>query len=140
MQTDLLHALQIVAQLRLETSGDDLQSSKTLKMRPNTRKAANLACFAVFNVLLPIEHPIRDLVLRWIEEDGRHLLQIFFAQLSRAAADVDARLATANVRKAAADALDRRQRERHFAVAIDVRVEHTMDVLEAFRNNKAHDF
>merc|ERR1711937_856352 len=60
VSTDLLQSLQVFAPLVIE----------------GVRQ--HLRVFAIFYVLLPIEEPVRYLVLSWVLHDGDHALHLFF--------------------------------------------------------------
>lgn len=58
MGADLLQALQVLAQLRVQIGG------------------CQLGVLAVNDVLLSVEEPVRDLVLQWILDDRHQLLNL----------------------------------------------------------------
>merc|ERR1719348_2503269 len=53
---DLLEPLQVLTELVVQVVGHHLSE------------------FAILDVLLPVEEPVRDLVLAWVLEDGHQLL------------------------------------------------------------------
>lgn len=66
VRADLLQSLQVVAQLAVDAVGEDL------------------AVLAVDDVALPVQEPRRDLVLRWVLDDGYDALEFFGCELSGA--------------------------------------------------------
>jgi hypothetical protein len=72
MRADLLQSLQIVTELGVDTVGKDLR------------------VFTVDNVALSVEEPSRDLVLRWVLDDGDDSLEFFRGKFTSAAPMLDA--------------------------------------------------
>jgi len=66
MRADLLQALQVVAELAVHAVGQHLR------------------VLAVHDVALPIEEPGRDLVLRWVLDDGYDALEFFGGEFAGA--------------------------------------------------------
>ena len=64
-----------------------------------------LYALTVLDVLLPVEEPVRDLVLAGVLHDRHDLLDLFLAQLAGALSQVDVGLLQHNVGVAATDAL-----------------------------------
>ena len=58
MSTDLLETLEVLADLAVENVGH------------------NLRVLAILDVVLPVEHPVRDLVLARVRHDRNHLLDL----------------------------------------------------------------
>ena len=65
--TDLLEALEVLAQLHVERVGDDLRE------------------LAVLHVLLPVQHPVRHLELARVLDDRHQTLNLLLGQLTRTA-------------------------------------------------------
>ena len=97
-----------------------------------------LLSLTVLDVLLPVEEPVGDLVLARVLHDGDDLLDLLLAQLAGALRQVDVGLLEHDVGVAAPDALDGRHGEHDVALAVDVRVHHTEDVLEVLRDHQRH--
>ena len=62
--TDLLEALEVLAQLHVERVGDDLRE------------------LAVLHVLLPVQHPVRHLELARVLDDRHQTLNLLLRQLT----------------------------------------------------------
>lgn len=134
---DLLQALEVLAQLAVDTVGDDL------------------VVLAVVDVALSVQEPRRDLVLRRVLDDGDDALQFFRGDLTGAAdkisqsdglfgwfvwgrrkasnaplGQVNIGLLADQVGVAAPDTLDPGQGVHNLLLAIDVGVEQPQNVLE----------
>jgi len=121
MSADLLQALEIFTELVFQTVRQ------------------NLSIFAITIVLLTVEEPVRDLVLPRVLDDGHDALDFFFRELTRALAEVDIGLLADEVGKAATNTFDGGQSVHDFLATINVRVEHTQDMLKAVGKNERHD-
>ena len=113
VSTNLLHALEIVAQLDVDNVGRDMLGLAGLR------------------VALTIEEPRRNLVLQRIGDDVGDALELLGRQGASAAGDVDASLLADQVGEAHSDTLDHTKGEGNLALAVDVRVQQTHDVLKA---------
>ena len=71
VSTDLLQTLEIIAELRVNTVGE------------------NLAVLAINDIVLTVEHPAGDLVCGRVLEDGDETLELFRGELSGALVQVD---------------------------------------------------
>lgn len=145
VRANLLEALQVLAQLRVDTVGKDL------------------VVLTVDNVALPVEEPCGDLVLRRVLDDGDDTLELFRGKLAGAAdvgyesvtrscclsgtrhrsgcarvgsekyaplVEIDVGLLTDQVGVPATDTLDLGQGVHDLLLAIDVGVQKTQDELE----------
>lgn len=110
--TNLLEALEVLAQLHVERVGD------------------HLAELAIFHVLLPVQHPIRHLELARVLDDRHQTLNLLLRQLTGPLAQLHLSLLAADVREAASDTLDGSEGEHRLHLAVKVGVQHTQDVLE----------
>merc|ERR1719164_301437 len=95
VRTDLLQALEVLAQLHVERVGDDLRE------------------LAILGVLLAVEHPVGHLELPRVLHDGDEALHLLSGQLASALVQVDLGLLARDVGKAAANALDAGEGEHH---------------------------
>ena len=119
---DLLHPLDVIAELGVEALGEDLH------------------VLARLEVLLPVEEPEGDHELLRVLDDADELLDLVSGKLSSALVDVDLGLLADEVGEAAAKALDLRQSEDHIPLTLNVSVEDTEDVLELLSLHKVrHD-
>jgi len=112
VRTDALQPLEVLAELALELVGKEL------------------AVLAVNDILLPVEEPRRDLVLRRVLEDGDNSLELIRVELSGALGKVDIGLLAHDVRVSPSDTLDLGQSVHDLALSIDVGVQQTENVLE----------
>jgi hypothetical protein len=110
--TDLPKSVEILAHLEVEDVGDELR------------------VLAVLVVLLPVEKVVRNLELARALDDCHHAVDLLIGQLARALVQVHVGLLQHQVREAAADTLDGRQRKHHLVAALDVGVEDAQDMLE----------
>ena len=117
---DLLEPLQVRPQRRVE------------RVREGLRVLARLV------VLLSIQKPRRDLELLRVLDDGHELLDLVGRELAGSFMGVDRGFFAHHIGEAAADAGDRRDGVHDLAPPIDVRVEHTQDVLEVGRDDERH--
>ena len=116
--TDLLQALQVLTQLRVQGGRGQLQ------------------VLAVDDVLLPVEEPIGDLVLAGVADDGQHLLDLLLGALSGTLGQVHVGLLQHNGGVATTHSLDRRHGDGHLQHTINVGVGDTQDVLELLGDNE----
>lgn len=119
MGSDLLQALQILTQLRVQGRGGQLQ------------------VLAVDDVLLPVQEPVGDLVLTRVADDGQHLLNLLLGALPGTLGQVHVGLLQDDGGVPATHSLDGRHGDRHLQHTIDVGVGDTQDVLELLGNNQA---
>ena len=112
---DLLEALEVVAELRVDAVGK------------------NLGALAVDNVPLPVQEPRGDLELRRVLHDGHDPLELVRVELAGALREVDVGLFADDVGVPPANTLDLRQRVHDLALAVDIGVEQTQNVLYDFQ-------
>jgi len=117
---DLLESLKILTELVVKDVGHDLGG------------------LAILDVPLPVEEPIRDLVLTGILDDGDQPLDLLLAQLSSSPVQGDIGLLQADVGVTTSNSLDGGHGEHDAGLTIDVRVQNTKNVLEVWRNNQRH--
>ena len=55
---------------------------------------AHLTVFAIFNVLLSVQKPVRDFVLSWVLKDGCNTFNFVFCQFTSTFVEVDISFAT----------------------------------------------
>ena len=118
MSFDLLQSLQILTQLVVQSIGRELGE------------------LSVFDVPLSIEEPVGDLELARIVDDREQLFDLVLGQLTGPLRQVDVGLLAADVSKPPANSFDRRQGVHDVTLAVDVRVQHSQDVLELFRSHQ----
>lgn len=87
MSTDLLQAFQIFTKLGVNNVGH------------------NLAVFTIANVLLSVEHPLGDLVLKRISEDFGNAVDFFISEFTSSFIDIDISFAANNESKATTNTL-----------------------------------
>jgi len=124
VRTDLLQALEVVTQFRVDGVGDELR------------------VLAVDDVLLPVQEPRRDLELRRVLDDRHDALQLVRVELASALVEVNVRLLADDVRVPPADTLDLREGVHDLALAVHVGVQQTQNVLEGnigIRSDERHD-
>lgn len=112
MHADLLHALQVLAELVVQAVG------KQLRVR------------AVDDVLLTIQEPLGNAVLQRVLHDRDNTLKLVGGQLTGTLRRVDASLAADDAAEAAANTLDGGEGIDDLASTLDVRVQDTQNVLE----------
>jgi len=112
VRADLLQALQVITELRVDTVGEDLR------------------VLAVDNVALAVEEPAGDLVGGGVLDDGDETLKLLGAELTGALVQVDIGLLAHKVGVAATDTLDLGQGVDDLLLAVNVGVEQTQDVVE----------
>ena len=71
MSLDLLQAFEILAEFRIEGARDDLR------------------VLSVNDVLLPVQEPIRDLVLTWVGQNRDNSVYFLLTQFSRTFVQID---------------------------------------------------
>ena len=113
--TDLLKTLKVVTELRVDAVGKDL------------------GALAVDNVPLPVQEPRGDLELRRVLHDGHDPLELVRVELAGALREVDVGLFADNVGVPPANTLDLRQRVHDLALAVDISVEQTQNVLSNYQ-------
>lgn len=109
---DLLQALEVITELRIDTVGK------------------NLRVLAVDNVALSVEEPARNLVLGGVLDDGDDTLKLLGGKLSGTLVQVDIGLLADEVGVAATDTLDLGKGVDNLLLAVDVGVQQTQDELE----------
>lgn len=112
MQTNLLHALQVVTQLRVELIGDDLR------------------VLSVLVVLLIVEEPGGDVELQRVRNDCLERFDLLLGELACALVQVDVGLLADQVAESSADAANLCQRIHHLVGALHVRIQNTKNQLE----------
>jgi len=112
MVADSLEALEVVAELGVDAVGEDL------------------GVLAVDDVLLPVEEPGGDLVLRRVLDDGDDALELVGVEVAGALVEVDVGLLADEIGVATTDTLDLCQGVHDLALAVDIGVEEAEDVLE----------
>jgi hypothetical protein len=112
MRPNLLHALQVITQLG----------------RNVLRKG--LRVFARLKVLLSIQEPERNFELSGILNDSHELFNLIRGQFAGSLVDIDFGFFANQIGKAAADPGDFGQRKDDIALAFDVGIENTQNVLE----------
>ena len=133
---DLLESLKILTELVVKDVGHDLGG------------------LAVLGVALPVEEPVRDLVLTGVLkrrdrtdaivttrshlDDGDQPLDLLLAQLSGPPVQGDVGLLQTDVGVTTSNSLDGGHGEHDARLTIDVGVENTKNVLEVWRNNQRH--
>jgi len=117
MCSDLLQPLEILTQLVVKTVGQDL------------------AEFSVFNILLSVQEPVRDLVLAGVVHNRNHTLNLLFCQFTRSFGHVNICLLANDVRESTSATLNSCHREQDLVSPIDVCVHDTKNVLELFWHN-----
>ena len=109
---DLLHPLDVLAELGVEGLGEDLGVLPGLE------------------VLLPVEEPEGDLELLGGLDDGHDLLDLVGGQVSGALVHVHLGLLADEARESSAETLDLCEGKDHVTAALDVGIEDTENVLE----------
>ena len=133
---DLLETLEVLTKLVVEDVGH------------------HLGGLAVLDVTLPVQEPVRDLVLTGVLkrrdrtdaivttrshlDDGDQPLDLLLAQLSGPPVEGDVGLLQTDVGVTTSDTLDGGHGEHDAGLSIDVGVENTKNVLEVWRNNQRH--
>ena len=112
MGADLLHALNVVAELCVEALGEDL------------------GVFAGLEVLLPVKEPEGDHEFLGVLDDADDLLDLIGGELSGALVDVNLGLLADEVGETAAETADLGEGEDDVPLSLNVGVEDTEDVLE----------
>ena len=114
----LLEHLEVITELRVETVGEDLR-----------------VC-ALLDVFLSVEHPHGDLEVRGVLHDGDDLVDLLGLELTGSPVSVDVGLLADHASKTGADTSDGCEGKDDLLLTVDVRVEHTEDVLEVCVGNK----
>jgi len=120
---NLLQTLQIVTELRVDGVGEDL------------------AVLAIDNVPLPVQEPCGDLELRRVLDNGDKPLKLVRVELTGTFVQVNIGLLANDVGVATTDTLDFGQGVHDLALAINIGVEETQNVLKllvGFRDNEGH--
>merc|ERR1719211_200371 len=117
---DLLEPLKILTELVVKDVGHDLGG------------------LAVLGVALPVEEPVRDLVLTGILDDGDQPLDLLLAQLSSPPVQGNVSLLQADVGVTTSDSLDGGHGEHDARLSVDVGVENTKNVLEIGWDHQRH--
>jgi hypothetical protein len=112
VSADLLQALQILTQLRVDTVGE------------------NVRVLAVHNIALSVEEPRGDLVLGRVLDDGDNSLELFGGEFTGTLVQIDIGLLADQVRVSATDTLDLGQGVHDLLLAVDIGVQKTQDELE----------
>jgi hypothetical protein len=110
--TDLLHPLDVIAELGIEVLRE------------------HLGILTRLEILLPVEEPKWDLELAGVLDDGDELFDFIGRQFSGALVDVDFGLLTDEIGETTSETLDLSEAEDDVPLALDVGVEDTQDVLE----------
>lgn len=112
-------------------SANLLQALKIVTEADINGVAAHVLGLAALGATLTVQEPLGDLVLGGVSDDVGDLLQLVNGEGASAALDIDARLLADHVGEADTDTLDHAEREGDLALAIDVGVQQTHQVLEA---------
>jgi len=109
---DLLQALEIITELRVDTVGK------------------NLRVLAVDNILLSVQEPRRDLVLSRVLHDCDDALQLLRRKFTSTLVEVDVGLLQDQVGVSSANTLDLGEGKHRLLLSINIGVEETQDELE----------
>lgn len=112
VSADLLHSLDVITELGVEVLREDL------------------GVLASLPVLLPVEEPKRDLELAGVLDDSDELLDLVGGELTGALVHVDLGLLADKVGEARTETLDLGHSEDDIALALNVGIEDTQNVLK----------
>ena len=118
--TDLLHPLDVIAELGIEVLRE------------------HLGIFSRLEILLPVEEPKWDLELAGVLDDGDELFNFIGRQFPGALVDVDFGLLTDEIGETTSETLDLCKAEDDVPLALNVGVEDTQDVLELVPLHHGH--
>ena len=82
---------------------------------------------------LPVEHPVWNLEVLWVLEDGDDSLELIRVELTSSLAEVDVGLLADDVGESSTNTLDLSESVHDLALSINVGVEETQDVGELLR-------
>merc|ERR1719442_86241 len=97
-----------------------------------------LVGLTVFDILLPIQEPVGNLVLTRVLHNGDDFLNLFFAELTSTFVKIDVSLLEDKVGITTTDSLDGGDCEHNVSFTINVRVHNTQHVLKRTRNDQRH--
>jgi len=123
MRSDLLQSLQVVSQFAVNTVREDLR------------------VFAINDVLLSIEEPSRNFILRRVLNDGHNPFKFVGVKVARALAQVNIGFLAHQIRIPPPNTLDLRERVHYLTFTVHIGVQQTQDVLEllvGLRKNEGH--
>eukprot|EP00419_Tripos_fusus_P042997 CAMPEP_0172790396 /NCGR_PEP_ID=MMETSP1074-20121228/207944_1 /TAXON_ID=2916 /ORGANISM="Ceratium fusus, Strain PA161109" /LENGTH=260 /DNA_ID=CAMNT_0013627445 /DNA_START=221 /DNA_END=1003 /DNA_ORIENTATION=+ len=84
----------------------------------------------ILDVTLFVEHPCRNLELKWIADHCHDLVDLICCEFTSTLVEVNVALLTNNVRDASTNAADGRERVHHLLATIHVCIAHSQNVLE----------
>ena len=89
-----------------------------------------VACFAILDITLSVQHVSRDLELEWISDHSNDLIDLVRGKLACAFVHVNVTLFADDVGESTANALDGCERKHDLLTTIHVCVAYTQDMLE----------
>merc|ERR1719442_93966 len=98
-----------------------------------------LVGLTVFDILLPIQEPVGNLVLTRVLHNGDDFLNLLFAQLTSALVKINVGLLEDKVGITTTTTLDSGHGEHNVPLAVNVGVHNTQNMLKRTRNNQRHD-
>jgi len=120
MGTNLLQPLEILTELVVE------------------QISQHLTGLAVLDVTVSIQEPVRDLILPGVLHDGDKLLNLLFSKFTSSLVQRNICLLHHNIGVSSANTLDGSQGIHGIGFTINIRVEHTKNVLEVGGNYQRH--
>ena len=110
---DLLHSLDVLSKLGVKLVGGDL------------------LVLAILHILSSVQEPLRESMGFWVGDDLSDLVDLFFGEFTSSLSDVDSGLLAQGDSESPAQTSDGSDGVWHQSLAVQVRVEHTDNVLEA---------